>query len=248
MSIEEGGGASAEEQAEAEKNLEKGKEIAMGKVNNWLSETNFFHGVPAVNFDSLVLNGVDVSRAVIAGYYPDERPLAGIHFNSGRGDPKKLAYGEAYDIFMILDPKIIKREIFEGDGEAFQKAHNSQDLRSEKEILSPEIFSGVIISANPPGDLSTSVIRGKEPFRSEWGKINKSDTEPVGTIGPKYQRLYEKWVALKMLEICHQTPERALPVYDLGGLIWPRQMSYEQVKQFVAERDKKKAEEENEFK
>lgn len=40
-------------------------------------------------------------------------------------------------------------------------------------------------------------------------------------------------------------PDMANPIYDIHGkLWWPRQMTYEQVKQFVAERDAKKKEQE----
>ena len=38
--------------------------------------------------------------------------------------------------------------------------------------------------------------------------------------------------------------EKLLPVYDaVGNLLWPKQMNYEEVKNFVEERDKKETEE-----
>lgn len=39
-----------------------------------------------------------------------------------------------------------------------------------------------------------------------------------------------------------------IPIYDLdGSLLWPKKMSYERVKRFIAERDKKKQEEKHEI-
>lgn len=41
-----------------------------------------------------------------------------------------------------------------------------------------------------------------------------------------------------MIDKCKNRPDRLLPVYDVSGnLLWPKQMSYEQVKEFVARCD-----------
>jgi len=55
---------------------------------------------------------------------------------------------------------------------------------------------------------------------------------------PKLQEL----IAL-ISEINKNKPEQILPIYDVyGNLLWPKQMSHNEVKQFVAERDAKKQE------
>ena len=59
-------------------------------------------------------------------------------------------------------------------------------------------------------------------------------------IDPRHSRQTIQWMNSYMPD----HPERAIPVYDIyGNLLWPGKMTNEQVKQFVAERDKKKAEE-----
>jgi hypothetical protein len=46
-----------------------------------------------------------------------------------------------------------------------------------------------------------------------------------------------------MTEVYKEHPDQLLPVYDNNGnLLWPKQMSYEEVKAFVEERDKSKTE------
>lgn len=50
-----------------------------------------------------------------------------------------------------------------------------------------------------------------------------------------------KKLAVEMQEVNKNNPERLLPIYDIfGNLLWPKQMSYEEVKKYVAERDKEK--------
>ncbi|MCX6763997.1 MAG: hypothetical protein NTZ97_04720, partial [Candidatus Moranbacteria bacterium] len=66
-----------------------------------------------------------------------------------------------------------------------------------------------------------------------YGKTEELDTE-------KRKEFAEK-VALKMIGINKGKPKNLVPLYDLdGNLLWPKQMSYEEVKKFVAERDKNK--------
>lgn len=60
-------------------------------------------------------------------------------------------------------------------------------------------------------------------------------------LAPYFSEVVDIYIKA-MSESCNNKPEVLLPVYDLyGNLLWPRQMSYEEVKQFVAERDAKKA-------
>jgi len=50
---------------------------------------------------------------------------------------------------------------------------------------------------------------------------------------------------INVMKQCYEKKKQMmLPMYDQkGNLLWPRKMTYQEVKQFVAERDKKKAEE-----
>lgn len=60
---------------------------------------------------------------------------------------------------------------------------------------------------------------------------------------PDVQKLFQS-----MIEVDKDRPDWLLPIYDIyGNLWWPKQMTYEEVKEFVAERERKKkeAEEEN---
>jgi hypothetical protein len=51
-----------------------------------------------------------------------------------------------------------------------------------------------------------------------------------------------------MLDVFKDRANLLLPIYDLvGNLLWPKQMSYEEVKKFVAERDKNAGTEETNF-
>jgi len=58
---------------------------------------------------------------------------------------------------------------------------------------------------------------------------------------------YENQLSLvidKIKKNYEETSENLIPAYnESGDLLWPKQMSYEEVKRFVAERDKNKKEE-----
>lgn len=57
-----------------------------------------------------------------------------------------------------------------------------------------------------------------------------------------------KEIAQILCKIDNNHPQRLIPIYDIdGNLWWPRQMTYEEVKQFVAEREKKKENEQEEI-
>jgi len=69
---------------------------------------------------------------------------------------------------------------------------------------------------------------------SEWGR--KATREKVGGV------------VTTMLDVFKDRANLLLPIYDLvGNLLWPKQMSYEEVKKFVAERDKNAGTEETNF-
>lgn len=93
------------------------------------------------------------------------------------------------------------------------------------------------------------------PFRSitEYGFISDARVSPenfMGIVLNIYQDEVEskaKEVSMRMNNVFKTTNslERLLPVYDVSGsLWWPRQMSYEEVKLFVKQRDDKSSERE----
>lgn len=78
-----------------------------------------------------------------------------------------------------------------------------------------------------------------------YGEIVLLPEESDGTIkepmlnGMVIEPAYSTQVISWLNEIVTDDPSKAVPLYDIyGNLIWPKQMSYEEVKQLVAERDK----------
>lgn len=70
----------------------------------------------------------------------------------------------------------------------------------------------------------------------------------IEDLDPKKLKNKAKEIGQTMLRMFEGTPRERfiLPVYDVhGNLLWPRQMSYEEVKQFVADRDFKKQQSES---
>jgi hypothetical protein len=85
--------------------------------------------------------------------------------------------------------------------------------------IPPSKFRGICIN-----------LKGLDPEKHE------SVDEPYDQFVAKAQE-----VVKNMTEIYKDKPNYILPIYDVhGNLLWPRQMSYEEVKAFVTERDKKK--------
>lgn len=92
--------------------------------------------------------------------------------------------------------------------------------------VSPKSFSGILVK-------NTEVINE----RNRWGSIStREEWKEEETLN------MAKRIALIMQKEYKDKPELLLPVYDTrGNLLWPKKMSYEEVKQFVAQRDAKKA-------
>lgn len=81
---------------------------------------------------------------------------------------------------------------------------------------------------------------------SEWGFALSSRVAPKDFLGIVSAYASEQALSRIMKiqnEVYKNKKGMILPVYhQWGDLLWPRRMTYEQVKQFVAERDKKKKE------
>ncbi|MFA6973134.1 MAG: hypothetical protein WC238_00145 [Parcubacteria group bacterium] len=83
------------------------------------------------------------------------------------------------------------------------------------------------------------------PPRLFKGIVFQPDTDylKIEKLTPERMSEETKNIALIMKEACGEKTELYLPIYDkTGNLLWPKQMSYEEVKKFVAERAEKKAE------
>lgn len=67
----------------------------------------------------------------------------------------------------------------------------------------------------------------------------------TGIILDQQDTIDQNTLIQTMVDLNSATPGKILPIYNKdGNLLWPQQMSYEEVKQFVAERDAKKQEQE----
>jgi len=54
--------------------------------------------------------------------------------------------------------------------------------------------------------------------------------------------MVKKYIA-EMLRVYENKPEKVLPIYDhMGNLHWPIEMTNDEIKKFVAERDRRKEE------
>ena len=74
-------------------------------------------------------------------------------------------------------------------------------------------------------------------FKGVIFSINKENVSEEHTTKLKRAKL----IAQDMLKVHKESDELLIPIYDIqGNLWWPKQMPYEEVKRFVAERDKEK--------
>ena len=72
----------------------------------------------------------------------------------------------------------------------------------------------------------------------------QNNIENTPTINEQKNLIRAQEIATIMQEEYKNKQELNLPIYDVdGNLYWPKQMTYEEVKKFVAERDKDKKEE-----
>ncbi|MDP3883092.1 MAG: hypothetical protein Q8Q48_03475 [Candidatus Staskawiczbacteria bacterium] len=91
--------------------------------------------------------------------------------------------------------------------------------------IKPKKFKGVVIS-----------IVKKSPGREGGWATDKYDV-----YSEKELQERAEIIASEMQQADKDKPELLLPIYDTAGrLLWPEQMSYEEVKKFVAERDAEK--------
>ncbi|OGF51819.1 hypothetical protein A2739_01495 [Candidatus Giovannonibacteria bacterium RIFCSPHIGHO2_01_FULL_43_100] len=89
--------------------------------------------------------------------------------------------------------------------------------------------------------------RGNLCTTIEYGFSLQSRISPRQIRGMILSPQYENQLSLvidKIKKNYEETSENLIPAYnESGDLLWPKQMSYEEVKRFVAERDKNKKEE-----
>ena len=114
--------------------------------------------------------------------------------------------------------------------------------------ISPEYFRGVIV--NPRDEIE--FIAKRQRWNKNLPPSQQSTDEQIiedsrrklkATTHPIFRGIKAQEVAQAMLSANASTPDRIIPIYDIdGNMLWPKQMSYEEVKGKVAhlEQEKKK--------
>lgn len=219
-------------------NLEKGKETALGKVVDNRQGQFGISGTQLVNMENLILYGPDASKKK-TGYYNGN----GTNFYFIQTQIKKnMSF--IYPIYFMMDLKILRQELTAKYG----TESANFILRSESESFintaTPLIFKGIILGDTPfdPKSKQLASRPVKYLLDSKYDIADEADTK-------KGLEFIRKYVVIKMIQMAKKHPERALPIYNTDGdLLWPKQMSYKEVKAFVAQRDAKKKIEDGEEK
>lgn len=157
----------------------------------------------------------------------------------------EYAIEDGNNIVLIFDLSKFKEEeveiskVWTGEKTSFvQKAHTFRpksspskiefDLRDKNNKLLPSNEYGYTLSHR----IAPRLFKGLVFRLDRW---EKDDTE-------KKEKLFSE-VLETMLNVYKEKPGLLIPIYDSSGnMWWPKQMSYEEVKKFVAERDKQENE------
>ncbi|MDO8529475.1 MAG: hypothetical protein Q7S18_02295 [bacterium] len=147
------------------------------------------------------------------------------------GDPSRLDRNENGEILAYSDygfhlsprvpPRYFKGIVFH----MRRKLEHEEYEKKIKKMLEENIRKKYATSC----EQDENWLRKEEKFRYD------EEFEP--------QKLTERAseIAREMLNADKEKLERMIPIYDVrGNMWWPKQMSYEEVKKFAAERDKKK--------
>jgi len=106
-----------------------------------------------------------------------------------------------------------------------------EDVHRVEDIKPVETW-GFVTSTRIAPRFFKGIILGDETYESGKGMVSRNPNELQ-----KQVNIYKE----KMFNIYKNSPDLFLPIYSTNGnLLWPKQMSYEEVKKFVAERDAKK--------
>ncbi len=110
--------------------------------------------------------------------------------------------------------------------------------------IAPRLFQGVVLIAGRDKnerEIDMELFNNyRDDKRPEEELIKEIKKEKVEDKNPVHAL---KELVGTMHQVYKEKPEMMLPVYDTyGNLLWPKQMTYAEVKQFVAERDTKKNE------
>ncbi|MFH0804505.1 MAG: hypothetical protein V1896_02805 [Candidatus Zambryskibacteria bacterium] len=94
-------------------------------------------------------------------------------------------------------------------------------------------------------DIDESIDHSRALRRNER-RIDYRRQKTEDTSSERMEKELKDVVDMQMVTFGEKT-DLLIPVYDAdGNMLWPKRMSYEEVKKFVEERDKKKEEEKNE--
>lgn len=116
-------------------------------------------------------------------------------------------------------------------------------VRNEGGVLEYPIPSETFIESRIPPRKMVGVVSAMSDteFSERQNKIARTLNWPQGTNRRDQEEMLNEYISTEKAVNFARTLE--IPVYDKeGGLLWPQQMTYEEVKQFVAERDAKKKE------
>lgn len=212
-------------EVETEKNLERGKEIAMSKVGDPHRAPLILHGTYLANLMSVIEHGLDPSRAKTT-YYPDDEPFLYAEIKHEYG--VKPWVERQFPVYLTFDMDSLKEstDLYDVMVNRLEGHDISNELFNVRN--KPEVFNGVVVVST--WDWRTEVLRKGEYQASELDLREQ-----------RFPELGLRFVRHKMVQLAKKQPERALPIYDIkGNLLWPQKMTHEQVKQFVAEREKAK--------
>lgn len=136
------------------------------------------------------------------------------------------------DVFFVHRNNLAKQieEIIKNRKEYWSRDNGDQfflNNKEDEEKLLKDAIMGIVIIGEGEHRLERSILKGK-----------KLSSEKSLSFSQK--QIYEI-VSNRLSRIFNNKKSRVVPVYDrLGNLLWPKKMSYEEVKKFVAERDKNK--------
>ena len=140
--------------------------------------------------------------------------------------PNELGSGEYMVNPSPEDPQEVIKALERGEEAASYAPGTGFVAKSE---IEPKYFLGVVI----PAVMRVATPEEKEQYQVSYMIDHSEDADAR-------KQEYIAVVRKVMLNVYKDRFDMLLPIYDAeGNLLWPQQMSYEEVKKFIEERDKK---------
>ncbi len=243
----------AGEQSEEDKEFKLTPETEakiMEKVIDVLTDEYYLHSTGEQSIQGVLANGLispnfyeRLNERNVKLEFPTSKKLDGREqpINNRKGNANVI-YFHKNEIIQrnITDPKYQKNWCDTGS------QYGDIGILIDKDIKN---LSRAVVRHSPE-QFAQAISEGKT---AEKAREIMNNMEPTDLRGIN-ERISPKFFIGLIISPEKMTPEieqssilRGLPIYDRqGGLIWPRQMSYEEVRQFAAERDNKEAEQSDE--